>query len=204
MLSNVLHSVLLINDEVLHSTSSLLMDLLKPLDRYNKHLHFMNDSASSKYFSAILASLLKSYCHIFLCLKFCCSRFFDAAENSQLMSDFLFLQNYVDTGVDSMLTSPFMDYESWTWIIDCEQVCSLLLGRCIYKRIVGDVDYSDINRWKSWLQSDLFHEALACKINSSAASPTSSIGLLKIFITFCCYNDLIIIVAVLSILFVYF
>lgn len=49
MLSNVLHSVLLIHDEVLHSTSSLLMDLLKPLDRYNKHLHFVNDSAASKW-----------------------------------------------------------------------------------------------------------------------------------------------------------
>lgn len=49
MLSNVLHSVLLIQDEVLYSTSSLLMDLLKPLDRYNKHLHFINDSAASKW-----------------------------------------------------------------------------------------------------------------------------------------------------------
>lgn len=71
---------------------------------------------------------------------------------------------------DFAFASPFLDYGPWTWIIDCEQICSLLLGRCIQSRLMGDVDCKEVNKWKHWLKSDLFYEALANKINNSKNS----------------------------------
>ncbi|XP_065224595.1 probable E3 ubiquitin-protein ligase HERC1 isoform X2 [Planococcus citri] len=115
MLSNLLHSVLLIQEEVMISSCNLLMDLLGPLDKFNKHLPVPLDETSSN---------------------------------------------------DSVLIT-FLDYESWMWVIDCEQLCSLLLGRCIYSRIKGSVDYLEMDKWKHWLKNDLFYEALAHAVTSS-------------------------------------
>lgn len=144
MLSNILHSVLLINDEVLQSTSSLLMDLLKPLDKFNKHLPLPLEANSRK-------CTLSSHSG-------------RARYNDIQMSIFYPIES------ESVFVSPFLDYEPWTWIIDCEQICSLLLGRCIYNRMMGDVVYTEVNKWKHWLKSDLFYEALVNKVSSTKGS----------------------------------
>lgn len=35
---------------------------------------------------------------------------------------------------------------------------------------MGDVDCKEVNKWKHWLKSDLFYEALTNKINNSKNS----------------------------------
>lgn len=82
----------------------------------------------------------------------------------------------VVTDNDTMLISTFLDYESWMWIIDCEQICSLLLGRCIYNRIRGSLDLAEIDRWKHWLKSDLFYEALASSVCTFSKGQMMELG----------------------------
>lgn len=62
-----------------------------------------------------------------------------------------------------------------SWIIDCEQVCCLLLGRCIYNRVIGNVNFTETNKWY-WLRSDLLYEALVNKVSSSIDSQTVVMG----------------------------
>ncbi len=75
--------------------------------------------------------------------------------------------NFILSGSDCLFVTPYLDLEPWAWIIDCEQVCGLLLGRCIYNHLTsGIIHYSEISKWKYWFQSELLSDALENKIGS--------------------------------------
>lgn len=75
-----------------------------------------------------------------------------------------------------MFVLQFLDYEPWMWIIDCEQICSLLLGRCIDNRMLENSKIRDIVDWKSWLKLDLFYEGLVKLVTSSNANEAKTMS----------------------------
>jgi len=118
------------------STCSRLLDLLKSLDKYNKYMPVPLD-ANSRESNFLVSPSPPKYTRAS----------FIRVLNPSLESD-------------SMFGLQFLDYEPYTWIIDCEQICSLLLGRCIYNRMLGDLSFDHIDEWKHWLRSDLLYEGL--------------------------------------------
>ena len=56
---------------------------------------------------------------------------------------------------------------SWIWLVDVEQACTLLIGRCLGGMLMGIPLTAEENKCNSWMNSPLFSsgaEPLICEI----------------------------------------